>query len=132
LVLGGVTGCDSSTGPHRSPSGSSGDFSLTISQESTAGPQGQLLVEGGLAEVRLTGMDGRTRTERGDPNEPLTFSALHAGSYLLEAATRPCNANCGDLAARIDSCQVRVTLPDTARLHIRYVATRPCSISILG
>lgn len=100
-----------------------------IAQTYRAGPHGELFVEGGIAEVTATAVDGRVYTTQGRPDGRLTLERLPAGRYTIRAVIRPCSGNCGTLDEPQGLCALDIVLPRTQRLSIRYVVTKPCVIT---
>jgi hypothetical protein len=101
----------------------------TIMEESDV-----IYVEGALGEVDVSSQDSPEEVIIDPYPEPVpwarSWTDLKAGSYLIEAALRPCGGNCGFLDPPTDSCQAQVALTQDTALEVRFHYGQPCTISV--
>jgi hypothetical protein len=134
LALGVVSACGQDAPGPAGAAGVDGGHRLRLEQTYEAGPQGQLFIEGALAEVVLRPADQDEegqRVVRGSPQGALVVEDLPAGRYVIEPALRSCQGNCEQgLDPRSGGCRAEVRVPEDAVVQVRYVVTQPCTTTV--
>ena len=126
-----AAGCGGGSVDVAAPASTPPEATLVVESTYGLGPGGALLTEGALAEVVLTDDSGEQMTARGPIEEPLRFTGLTPGRYVVRPALRPCVANCGTLSGREGECEAVVEVTGTTRLRVDHVVSQPCTVTSL-
>jgi hypothetical protein len=128
LVVAGplaLAGCDATT----SSDTGSDDGTIQVTTTYRAGPSGELYIEGAMVDIELRDAAGEViGHESAAPGEPITFSDLPTGIYVIAPALRPCDGNCGYLDARTDGCHNPIHVAGDLRIHVSFRVSAPCTM----
>jgi len=76
-------------------------------------PKAPVFIEGAVTELRLLGRNGSTKASKDAAltTVPVLLGSVDPGRYVLRAAVRPCDANCGNLDPPAFRCRGNVDVP---------------------
>jgi hypothetical protein len=103
---------------------------LTLTVHTSTAPGGPRFTEGFVPEVRVRAADGSTILPEEDHVDRAVFGRLAPGRYVVQAATRPCDANCGNLDPAQDECRRAMRLDRDLELTVHYRPGRPCLVDV--
>ena len=107
----------------------SGDGAVQVTTTYRAGESGELYIEGAMVDIILRDTSGEViGHESAAPGEPIVFSDLPTGTYVIAPALRPCDGNCGSLDARTDGCHDTVDVAGELRIQVSFQVLSPCAI----
>ena len=107
----------------------SGDGAVQVTTTYRAGKSGEIYVEGAMVDIVLRDTSGEViGHESAAPGEPITFSDLPTGTYVIAPALRPRDGNCGSLDARTDGCHDTVDVAGELRIHVSFQVLAPCTL----
>jgi hypothetical protein len=107
------------------------DKTITVTFSFVHHPNDPIFTEGAVTEVRLLDDQGNeVATKTTMIGKPIRFTHLRPGTYRLEPAKRPCDANCGYLDGRLDGCRSTIKLVDSMQVKVEFEVGSPCRISI--
>jgi hypothetical protein len=102
---------------------------VTVKMTFHRGSHGALYIEGAMAEVILRDAHGKkVDVQTKEPRARLTFTNLEPGTYILEPALRPCDANCGYLDPRVDSCSRKLEVDGRVNVKVDFTVGSRCTI----
>lgn len=108
----------------------SDDSTVRVTTTYRAGVSGELYIEGAMADIVLRDASGEViGHESAVPGEPITFSELPTGTYVIAPALRPCDGSCGALDTRTDGCHNRIHVAGDLRIHVSFRVSAPCTIA---
>ena len=102
---------------------------LTVTTHQRVGPDGMMYIEGALPQVELVTEDGHRIKAEADRKGTFTFDDLVPGTYVIDAALRPCDGNCGYLDPPTDACKTSLRIDRDATAAARWVIGHPCHLS---
>lgn len=106
------------------------DGTVQVTTTYRAGASGEFYIEGAMVDIVLRDAAGEViGHEAAAPGEPITFSDLPTGTYVIAPALRPCDGNCGALDARTDGCHDPVDVAGDLRIHVSFRVSAPCTIA---
>jgi len=102
---------------------------IAVNMTQHRGAHGAVYTEGAMAEVILRDAQGtKVDVQTKAPQGRLAFTNLKPGTYFVEPALRPCDANCGYLDARVDSCSHKLEVDGRVDVKVDFIVGSRCRI----
>jgi hypothetical protein len=101
---------------------------LTVHTQILPGRHGAMFTEGALPEIRLVADDGTTMRPVRDHEDTAVFAHLTPGRYLVTAALRPCDGNCGYLDPATSHCTKVVHVSRDLTYAVTWKVGADCSV----
>jgi hypothetical protein len=132
LFVFAVTACGEGSPATQAPAphGGPADNTLTVTMSFHRDLSDPIYAEGAIPEIRLRDDQGNlVAVKTTMTGKTIEFGQLRPGTYRLEPAVRPCDANCGYLDGRTDGCRSTLELVDSMEVKVEFEVGAPCRIS---
>jgi hypothetical protein len=116
-------------GPETTTSTAAQKATLAVTTKQRVGPDGMMYTEGALPQVTLVAEDGHRIKGKSDQKGTFTFGDLLPGTYVVSAALRPCDGNCGYLDPPTDACKTSLHIDRDTTAAARWVIGHPCHLT---
>ena len=110
LVSVAIAGCHGS---------SSKDEKQPVVVRVQAAPKAPVFIEGAVTELSIVARNGSTQaTKQAGMAVPVLLGSVDPGHYVVRAAVRPCDGNCGHLDPPAFRCHGPVVVPEVGDARV--------------